>query len=78
MRFFETLQKDFILNVFFKIKSFCRVSKNLTYNVRLGFPVSNTSTSITLKTFLKHTHQRQTASLLLLCKQGNFFNLFFQ
>ena len=44
----------------------------------MGFSCSNTSISITLKTFLKHTRQRQIASLLLLCKQGNVFDLFFQ
>ena len=34
--------------------------------------------TITLKTFLKHTRQRQIACFLLLCKQGNLFNTFFR
>ena len=70
VRFFETLQKDFTLNVFllFEFKRLRTV----------GFSCSNTSMSITTKAFLKHTCQRQIASLLLLCKQGNIFNLSFQ
>ena len=44
----------------------------------MGISSSNISISITLKTFLEHTFQRQIASLLLLCEQGNVFCLFFQ
>ena len=43
-----------------------------------GISCSNISISITLKTFWKHTFQRQIASLLLFCKQGNIFCLLFQ
>ena len=42
------------------------------------FCCSNTLISITLQTFLKHNCQHQIGSLLLLCKQGNVFDLFFQ
>ena len=41
-----------------------------------GFP-AQTFKFLTLKTFLKYTCHRQIAFLLLLCKQGNVFNLFF-
>ena len=46
--------------------------------MKMEFSCSNTSISVTLRTFVKYTRQRQIAFLLLLCKQGNVFDLFFQ
>ena len=68
--FFENPEKDFTLNVFLLLEFKCLW--------KMGISCSNISISITLKTFLKHTFQCQIASLLLLCKQGNVFCLFFQ
>ena len=66
--FFENPEKDFTLNVFLLLEFKCLW--------KMGISCSNISISI--KTFPKHTFQRQIASLLLLCKQGNVFCLFFQ
>ena len=70
VRFFENVQKYFNLGVFLLFK-FKRLRK-------MGFSCWNIEISITLKAFLKHTCQCQIAFLLLLCKEGNIFDLFFQ